>query len=260
MARTHRFRRGIYLLPTLFTVANIFCGYWSLIQSYRGSLEMAAILIVVAAVLDALDGRIARLTGTTSDFGVEFDSLADMVSFGIAPALLVVQWALQPLNRVGWLVAFLFVVCAAMRLARYNLQAGTGDKRFFAGLPSPPAATLLACLVFAFPEPAPARWVSALVAALMACLGMLMISRLRYYAFKDFDLRNRRSYVYVLPLAGVLVAIAVYPKGTLLLVSTAYVISAPTYYLWSLLQRARRAARRRGAAGKTEVADGPTFR
>jgi CDP-diacylglycerol--serine O-phosphatidyltransferase len=260
MARTRRLRRGIYLLPTLFTVGNIFCGYWSLIHTYRGAFELAAILIVVAGVLDALDGRIARLTGTTSAFGVEFDSLADMVSFGIAPALLAYHWALQPLGRSGWLVAFLFVVCAAMRLARFNLQAGTGDKRFFAGLPSPPSAGMLSCVIFAFPQPVEQRWVSVLVAILVAFLGGLMISRLRYYAFKDFDLRNRRSYIYVLPLAAILAGIAVYPKGTLLLVATAYLLSAPTYYLWSLLRRARRMARRGGAAAETEVADEPAFR
>jgi CDP-diacylglycerol--serine O-phosphatidyltransferase len=258
MARTRRLRRGIYLLPTLFTVGNIFCGYWSLIQTYRGALELGAVLIVIAAVLDGLDGRIARLTGTTSDFGVEFDSLADMVSFGVAPALLAYHWALAPLGRVGWLVAFLFVVCAATRLARFNLQSAVTDKRFFAGLPSPSAAGVLACLVFAFPETVEPRWLSVFVAALVASLGLLMVTRLRYYAFKDFDLRNRRPYVYVLPLAGVLVAIAVYPKGALLLVSTAYLFSAPTYYLWSVARRLRK-GRKTGAADH-EVADGPALR
>ena len=233
MVGNRRLRRGIYLLPTLFTVGNIFCGYWSLIQTYRGALELGAVLIVVAGVLDGLDGRIARLTGTTSDFGLEFDSLADMVSFGVAPALLAYHWALAPLGRTGWLVAFLFVVCAAMRLARFNLQgAGTADRRFFAGLPSPAPRACSPASIFAFPELARhagcPSW-----SRPGARLGLLMISRLRYYAFKDFDLRSRRSYVYVLPLAGVLVAIAVYPKGTLLLVSTAYLLSAPTYYLWS---------------------------
>jgi CDP-diacylglycerol--serine O-phosphatidyltransferase len=254
-------RRGIYLLPTLFTVGNIFCGYWSLIQTYRGALELGAVLIVVAVVLDGLDGRIARLTGTTSDFGVEFDSLADMVSFGVAPALLAYHWALAPLGRVGWLIAFVYVVCAATRLARFNLQGAGGDRRFFAGLPSPSAAGVLAALIFAFPQPAEARWLSVLIAVLVAALGLLMTSRLRYYAFKDFDLRNRRSYVYVLPLAGVLVAIAVYPKGTLLLVGTAYLLSAPTYYLWSLLSRMRRRYRAgTGEQDEAKVADEPALR
>jgi CDP-diacylglycerol--serine O-phosphatidyltransferase len=257
MVKNRRFRRGIYLLPTLFTVGNIFCGYWSLIHTYRGALELGAVLIIVAAVLDGLDGRIARLTGTTSDFGVEFDSLADMVSFGVAPALLAYKWALEPLGRTGWLVAFLFVVCAAMRLARFNLQVGTADRRFFAGLPTPSAAGVLACVVFAAPVPQETRWLSVLVILLVAALGMLMISRLRYYAFKDFDLRNRRSYIHVLPLAGVLVAIAIYPKGTLLLVSTAYLLSAPTFYVWSLVRRmrSRRDDWARDAGDEPEVAD-----
>ena len=259
MVKNRRFRRGIYLLPTLFTVGNIFCGYWSLIHTYRGALETAAVLIIVAAVLDGLDGRIARLTGATSDFGVEFDSLADMVSFGVAPALLAYKWALEPLGRTGWLVAFLFVVCAAMRLARFNLQIGTADRRFFAGLPTPSAAGVLACVVFAAPQPQETRLFAVPVIALVCALGLLMISRLRYYAFKDFDLRNRRSYIHVLPLAGVLVAIAVYPKGTLLLVATAYLLSAPTYYAWSLVRRmrSRRASWSRDASDEPETADEP---
>jgi len=257
MVRSRRFKRGIYLLPTLFTVGNLFCGYWSLIQTYRGALELGAVLIVVAGVLDGLDGRIARLTGTTSAFGVEFDSLADMVSFGVAPALLAYHWALAPLGRTGWLVAFLFVVCAAMRLARYNLSVGKADRRFFAGLPTPSAAGVLACVIFAVPEPRETRLLSILVAVLVSLLGLLMISRLRYYAFKDFDLRSRRSYVYVLPLAGVLVAIAVYPKGTLLLVSIAYLLSAPTFYGWSLVRRlpSQRAAWGGDTGDEPEVAD-----
>jgi len=255
MAKTRRFRRGIYLLPTLFTVGNIFCGYWSLIHTFRGALETAAVLIIVAGVLDGLDGRIARLTGSTSDFGVEFDSLADMVSFGVAPALLAYQWALNPIGRAGWLIAFLYVVCAAMRLARFNLKASAvTDRRFFAGLPSPSAAGILASVIFAFPEPPRVAWLSVLIAGLVGCLGLLMISMLRYYAFKDFDLRNRRSYVYVLPLAIVLVAVAVYPKVTLLLVASAYLLSAPTYYVWTLVRRARRT----GPAG--EVVDEPVGR
>jgi len=262
MVRNRRFRRGIYLLPTLFTVGNIFCGYWSLIHTYRGALELGAVLIIVAAVLDGLDGRIARLTGSTSDFGVEFDSLADMVSFGIAPALLTYHWALEPLGRTGWLVAFLFVVCAAMRLARFNLQVGTADRRFFAGLPTPSAAGVLACVVFAAPDPLETRWLAMLVTAVVCILGLLMVSRLRYYAFKDFDLRNRRSYIYVLPLAGVLVAIAVYPKGTLLLVASAYLLSAPTFYAWGLIRRirARQEVWPRREDDEREVADEPAAR
>ena len=247
-----RLRRGIYLLPTLFTVGNIFCGFWSLVLIFRGNLELAAILIIVAGVLDGMDGRIARLTGTTSPFGLEFDSIADMVSFGVAPAMLAYVWALSALGRTGLLLSFLFAVCVAMRLARFNIQASMADKRFFAGLPCPSAGAYLACVAFAFPTPVDTRPVAIMVAALVCCLGLLMISRLRYYSFKDFDLRSRRSYIYVLPLAAVIVAISIWPQEAMLLVGSAYLISAPTYYLWSLFSRKR--------TREAEVADEPLLR
>jgi CDP-diacylglycerol--serine O-phosphatidyltransferase len=247
-----RLRRGIYLLPTLFTVGNLFCGYWAMVLTIRGDFKVAGILIIVAAALDGMDGRIARLTGTTSPFGLEFDSLADMVSFGVAPALLGYHWALAPLGRTGWMISFLFAVCVAMRLARFNIQTSMGDKRFFAGLPCPSAGAMLACVAFAFPEQVDNRMVSILVAALVCGLGLLMISRLRYYSFKDFDLRSRRSYIYVLPLAAVIVSISVWPREAMLLFGTAYIVSAPTYYLWSLLTRKR--------TRNSEVADEPALR
>ncbi len=262
MAEGRRFRRGIYLLPTVFTVGNLFCGYWSIVQTFRGNIGKAAILIVIAAILDGIDGRIARLTRTTSPFGVEFDSLADLVSFGLAPALLAYQWALTPLGRTGWLIPFLFVVCTAMRLARFNIQTSMGDKRFFAGLPSPAAGGTLACVAFFAPDPVRAGWLAMLMAGVVCALGLLMISRVRYYSFKDFDLRSRRSYIYILPLAAVLLAIIMYPPEALLLFSAAYVISAPAYYLWGLGSRRRAHRRSRGEAGaaETEVADEPAIR
>lgn len=250
--KNRRFRRGIYLLPTLFTVGNLFCGYWAIVLSYNGKLELAAILIIVAGVLDGLDGRIARLTGTTSPFGLEFDSLADMVSFGIAPAFLAYTWALAPLGRTGWMISFLFAVCVAMRLARFNIQSSMGDKRFFAGLPCPSAGAYLACVAFAFPHNLSAGTVSILAITLIILLGLLMVSRLRYYSFKDFDLKSRRSYIYVLPLAIVIGAISIWPQDAMLLFGTAYIISAPTYYLWSLFSRKRKP--------EAEVADEPALR
>src|SRR3954468_18242164 len=136
-----RFRRGVYLLPSLFTLGNMFCGYICIVHALRGDYESAAPFIGVAVVLDMLDGRIARMTGSASDFGVEFDSLADVISFGIAPAILSFSWGLQPLGRLGWLAGFLFLTAAAMRLARFNIQSGMGgDKRYFVGMPSPAAA------------------------------------------------------------------------------------------------------------------------
>ena len=237
MGRSRRFRRGIYLLPTIFTIGNLFCGFYSLVLAFRGDFERAALMIVVAGVLDGLDGRIARLTGTSTEFGNQFDSLADVVSFGVAPALLVYRWALLPLGRIGWLVTFLFLVCAAMRLARFNIQANVGDKRFFAGLPSPSAAGALACVAFAFPMAPELSWVPIAVAILIATLGLLMVSRFRYRSFKEFDLRSRRSYLYVLPLAVIVVAIAIHPKGALLCFAALYLVSAPSAFLWSVIAR-----------------------
>jgi CDP-diacylglycerol--serine O-phosphatidyltransferase len=259
MPKSRHLRRGIYLLPTLFTVGNMFCGFSSVVQSSAGKLESAALMIVLAAVLDGLDGRIARLTGTTSAFGIEFDSLADIVSFGLAPALLAYYWGFGP-GRIGWSLAFLYVVCAAMRLARFNIQTVAVDKRYFVGLPSPMAGTVLACIVFAFPQPPQARWASAALAGLAFGVAILMVSRVRYHSFRAIDLRNRRSYIYVLPIAVVLVAITLHPKYVLLALSWGYLISSPLFYV-----RERRALRTAksvaddGAPG-AKVADEPALR
>ncbi len=150
--RARRFRRGVYLLPSMFTMANLFCGYACIVHSMRGELATAALFIGFAFVLDMLDGRIARMTGTTSAFGLEFDSLADVVSFGVAPAILSFQWGLHPLGRIGWAAGFLFVAAAAVRLARFNIQSGSQDKRYFVGMPSPAAACVPAATVFAYPQ------------------------------------------------------------------------------------------------------------
>jgi CDP-diacylglycerol--serine O-phosphatidyltransferase len=152
--RQRRFQRGVYILPTLFTLGNMFCGYACIVYAMRNEFETAAPFIGFAIVLDMLDGRIARMTGSASDFGVEFDSLADVISFGIAPAILSFSWGLQPLGRLGWLVGFLFLTAAAMRLARFNIQSSQGgDKRYFVGMPSPAAAAIPAATVFAYPYP-----------------------------------------------------------------------------------------------------------
>ena len=237
MPNSRRLRRGIYLLPTLFTVGNLLCGYSSMVRTSTGALESGALLIIFAGVLDALDGRIARLTKSTSEFGRNFDSLADVVSFGIAPAFLAYHWALTPLQRIGWLIAFLFVVCAAMRLARFNIQKHPSETRYFVGLPAPGAAAAVAGMVYAFPEPTRAPWVSGLLGALVVIAATFMITRLRYRSFKDFDLRHRRSYLYVFPLAGVLVAILIQPAWTLFGLSTVYLVSGPVGYLWGLARR-----------------------
>jgi len=255
MNRTRRLRRGIYLLPTMFTVGNLFCGFFSLVRTFRGEFDQAAVLIIVAAVLDGIDGRIARLTGTVSPFGREFDSLADIVSFGIAPALLVYHWALLPLGRIGWLVAFLYVVCAAMRLARFNIRSSQADRRYFTGLPSPSAGAGIASVAFAFPSLTIAGWLSGLFAFAVAGLGLLMVGRLRYPSFKQLGLRRRHSFLIVLPLAAMLVTIAIHPELALLLLFLLYLFSAPVLYVWTFLRRGYA----RGGDRERAV-DGPALR
>lgn len=218
-------RRGVYLLPTLFTMGNVLCGFFCIIEAQRGEFSRAAVLIVVAGLLDALDGRIARLTGSTSEFGVQFDSLADFVSFGVAPALLSFYWGLTPFRRTGWLIAFLFVICAATRLARFNVQSAVADRRWFVGLPSPAAAGTVAAAAFALPEPTRERWMSLLVAAMVVLVAVLMVSRLRYRSFKDFDLRSRRSSVWVVGIAAALVVVLAEPRYALAAMATVYLLS-----------------------------------
>jgi len=239
MSETHHPRRGIYVLPTLFTVGNLFCGFASLVHASTGNIELASVFILVGAVLDALDGRIARLTRSTSAFGIEFDSMADVVSFGLAPAFLMFHWELRSMGRIGWLVTFLYVVCAATRLARFNIRAARNDKRYFAGLPSPAAGCVLASAAFAFPHAPAAPWLVTSVAGFVFAVAALMLSRVRYRSFKDFDLRNRRSYVYVLPMAAVLVLVAVFPTAVFLLLTIGYVVSGPGVYAWNLLSHGR---------------------
>jgi CDP-diacylglycerol--serine O-phosphatidyltransferase len=222
-----RFRRGVYILPTLFTLGNMFCGYACIVYAMRGELETAAPFIGLAIVLDMLDGRIARMTGSASDFGVEFDSLADVISFGIAPAILSFSWGLQPLGRLGWLAGFLFLTAAAMRLARFNIQAGTGgDKRYFVGMPSPAAAAVPAATVFAYP------WGLADYRAALPALAMvlvpaaLMVSTIRFRSFKTFDLQSPRSYSVVLLIAAGIALIATHPRVVLVVLAYSYLASA----------------------------------
>lgn len=228
-----RFRRGVYLFPTLFTVGNLLCGFSSILHASIGEkFRLAALLIVIAGILDGLDGRLARMTGTASAFGKEFDSLADVVSFGVAPAFLIWRWTFDPTDRIGWLVAFLYVVCTAMRLARFNIRSADGSKKYFAGLPTPMAAGLLACFVYTFPLAPNENWAPTSMAIMVVIASGLMISKIRYRSFKDLDLRNRRSYVYVLFIAAILAAVVAYPHFALLLLATGYALSGPLGSVW----------------------------
>src|SRR5215468_5248768 len=203
-------RRGVYALPALFTVGNIFCGWLSMEASQSGAFDHAAMLVFLAAVLDGLDGRVARMTGTTSAFGEQLDSLADVVSFGVAPALLVYKWALADFDRAGLFVSFLFVVCGACRLARFNVQVHVVDKKYFVGLPIPSAACALCGLVWVLPDPLPSREAKAAFLLVTALLSYLMVSTFRYRSFKDVDLKSRRSRMLVPLFALVLVVLATF--------------------------------------------------
>ncbi len=240
LERNGHFRRGTSLLPSLFTTGNLFLGFWSIVKTLDGKFETAAPLIGGAVVLDMLDGRIARLTGTQSEFGAQLDSLADAVSFGVAPALLAYVWALSLVPRAGWPAAFLFLVCGVMRLARFNVQRTVVDSRYFVGLPIPAGAAQVAAIVFILPDPpSPAqRWEAIAMLVLMVVLGFLMVSTFRYRSFKSFDLRRRRSYMTVLGVALLFLLIAAHPEASLLAVTTMYTVSGPL--AWAIGGRRRR--------------------
>jgi CDP-diacylglycerol---serine O-phosphatidyltransferase len=233
-----RFRRGVYLLPSMFTVGNMFCGYACIVYAMRGDYQTAAPFIGIAIVLDMLDGRIARLTGTSTAFGLEFDSLADVISFGLAPAILAFAWGLAPLGRLGWAAGFLFVTAAAMRLARFNIQsAGAVDKRYFVGMPSPAAAAVPAATVFAWPV-GPADYSEALPAlAVVLVPAVLMVSTVRFRSFKELNLGWQRSYIYLFLSAVVLAAIATEPRYMLVILAYAYLASGIAGVIWSRLRR-----------------------
>ena len=224
-------------MPTLFTIGNLLCGFTAIVMSFRGEIGRAGLFIIFAGVLDLFDGRIARMTGTTSEFGSEFDSLSDIVSFGVSPAMLAYAWVLEPFGRVGWLVAFLFVICAAMRLARYNIQAHREERRHFIGLSSPVAAGSMAVVAFAFPAKPALGSPTALPLLLVATLALLMVSRFRYRSFKDLRLLDRRSYMNVLPLAVTMVGILIWPRWVLLALASAYLLSAPVVSVIRLFSR-----------------------
>jgi CDP-diacylglycerol---serine O-phosphatidyltransferase len=232
-----RLSRGLFILPTLFTVGNLFCGYLSVWASIRGTFELAAVLIVAAAVLDGLDGRVARMTHSTSEFGEEYDSLADLVSFGVAPAVLAYSWGLSDFRRIGWMASFLFVVCGSMRLARFNIQTHVADKRYFVGLPIPMAAGTICAIVLATPEQLVSRpWMGGLL-ALTILLSYLMISTIRYRSFKDLDLKRRRPAWILVVIAVVFAVIAIHPTLVLLVITLTFALSGPVAKLVSLARR-----------------------
>ena len=224
------------MLPALFTAGNIFCGFLSLDASARGAYELAAILVFVAAFLDGLDGRVARWTNTTSAFGEQLDSLADVVSFGVAPAFLVYHWGLAPFGRPGLLVSFLFAVCGALRLARFNVQIHVVDKRYFVGLPIPSAAGALCGLVWSVPQDLLTDALRGVFCAVTAALAFLMVSTLRYRSFKDADSKTRRGRFYFLLFAAIFAVIYWLRQYALAGILVTYAASAPLARLFALLR------------------------
>ena len=223
---TPRVRRGVSLLPSLFTMGNMFCGYSCIVHAMRGSYESAAPFIGIAIVLDMLDGRIARLTGTASDFGVELDSLADAISFGVAPAILAYAWGLSELGRLGSMAGFLFVSAAALRLARFNIQsAAGGDRRYFVGMPSPAAAGVIASTVYVYPFPLQDYRASLAVLAVVLVPALLMVSTIRFRSFKTIDLKMRRPYTVLLLIAVGILAVNVHPPAVLVAMAYTYLAS-----------------------------------
>ncbi|HEX5478386.1 MAG TPA: CDP-diacylglycerol--serine O-phosphatidyltransferase [Dehalococcoidia bacterium] len=236
--RPQRFRRGVFLLPSTFTVANLFCGYACVVYSTRGDFDTAALLIGVAMVLDTLDGFFARLTRSSTAFGVELDSLADVISFGMAPAILAFTWGLWPLRRIGWAVGFIYVAAAALRLARFNIQTATHtDKRYFVGMPSPPAAAVIASTVYMYPWGLQDPRAAVAALAMVLVPAFLMVSTIRFRSIKTMDLGWRRSYLALFLVAVVLALIAAHPRFALVAISYAYVLSGFVGIAYARLRR-----------------------
>lgn len=228
-------RRGIYLLPNLLTTAGLFSGFYAIVASMNGDFQLAAIAIFVAMVFDGLDGRVARLTNTQSEFGAEYDSMADIVSFGIAPALVAYNWALHDVGKLGWLAAFIFVAGGALRLARFNTAHGTADKKYFQGLAIPSAAAIVAGLVWVG-----ARYeidpdsVSYIVVFFTIACGLLMVSNFKYHSFKDLDWRENVNFLVLLLVVLIFVVVATAPAIVLFMLFTIYAISGPVMTIKSV--------------------------
>jgi CDP-diacylglycerol---serine O-phosphatidyltransferase len=236
-------RRGIFLLPSLLTTGNLFCGFLALVLTSEARFSEAAIAIFVAMVMDILDGKVARLTKTSTQFGVEFDSLADVVSFCVAPAFMLYTVALGALSRAAWLGAFLFVTCGALRLARFNVYSGVTDRRYFVGLPTPAAAGIVASVLLFIGNSEISRWQGVAIAAGTYIVAILMVSTFRYYSFKELDFARRRPTGVLLLVVLAVLIVATHPQWFLFLLFSAYVLSGPTRPVW---------ARRREGALTTE--------
>ena len=237
-------RRGIYILPNLFTTAALFAGFFAIVQAMNERYEMSAVAIFLAMVFDGLDGRVARLTHTQSAFGAEYDSLSDMVSFGAAPALVIYEWALKGLGKLGWIAAFIYCAGAALRLARFNTNIEIVDKRYFQGLPSPAAAALVAGLVWVMMDNGwagdAARWYACV---LTIFAGITMVSNVRYYSGKDINLRKSVPFIIVVAFALGFALVSSYPPGVLFVLFLAYALSGYVTTVWEFFAKRKTVAR-----------------
>lgn len=249
---TRKRPRGIYLLPNLFTTAAMFAGFYAIVAAIGGRYSEAALAVFIAAILDGLDGRVARMTGTQSDFGVQYDSLSDLVSFGLAPALVMYTWSLSSLaeygplwGKVGWAAAFIYAACAALRLARFNTQVGVIDKRYFQGLASPAAAGLCMSFVWTVEKFDLSGFDVQFVTPIIAVLaGLLMVSTVRYFSFKAWPTSDRVPFIWIPAVVLILVALAIDPPRVLFGIGVLYVLSGPVMTLWGLRRwREKRALR-----------------
>ncbi|GAB1268608.1 CDP-diacylglycerol--serine O-phosphatidyltransferase [Aurantivibrio infirmus] len=240
-------RRGVYLLPNLITTGALFSGFYAIIAGMNGDFYSAAAAIVVAGIFDALDGRIARLTNTSSAFGVEYDSLSDMVSFGLAPALVMFNWSLSSLGKMGWAIAFAYSACAALRLARFNTQVSTVDKSYFVGLSSPPAAGLLAGIVWVGHDAEVGMALTVVAALVTALAAMLMVSNIKYFSFKSIDFKGRVPFVAIPIIVLMFALFATGPGFVLLCMAVTYGLSGPSIWLWKRLKRGEN----KGASSET---------
>ena len=223
-------RKGIYLLPNLFTTGNLFGGFYAIIAAQAGHFGLACVAVFLAMILDGLDGRVARMTNTMSKFGEQYDSLADMVTFGMAPAMITFSWALHELGKFGWMVAFIYAACAALRLARFNAQIEETDSRYFTGLNSPAAAALVIGMVWALSDfglSGDSTVVALLASVITGGAGVLMVSNIRYHSFKKIDLRGRVHFVFLLLIVLSFAVIFMDPPRTLLMIFLAYAASGP---------------------------------
>jgi CDP-diacylglycerol--serine O-phosphatidyltransferase len=237
---TNRTARGIYLLPNLFTMAALFAGFYAIIKATRGDFEVASIAIFIAMVLDGLDGRVARMTHSQTKFGAEFDSLSDMISFGLSPALVLYFWSLNHLGKAGWLAAFLYTVCTALRLARFNSRDQNEEKRYFTGLSTTAAAGFVAGFIWSLSYHninVSTKGMEIFVLVVTVIVACLKVSFVRYRSFKDFDMRGRVPFIAILILVVLLVLVSFDPPDVLFAVFTVYVLSGPIGWLMRLVKR-----------------------